>query len=463
MLWRQRFGSSEKGSLPLALLVAILVGGLIVVLVARTISSQGQVSFDETYHGALPGADAAIQLSKFRLNNGDLLPHEDGTMKAPAEFEVGESTSELSGEVDGRIFTWTMTLRDEGWEVDATSTDPRTGVERRVLAILGEQPLVDVAAFAETLLLFRGANRADSYNSRDGQEAWCTGWGDVASNGDVEFTGGAAGPTPRCPNPTGRTLDRVRLYDWDDNPGDVTNEEVRPGGSRCDNDSNHANCIEVNEDFPVPAIYPQYLDLATDEAVAFIKDALDKCKEDGPLEEFRATDHAGPLEPAVNAADAINAGDFALEGGHYCYDRAAFDRDIGWSVDASPSNPVIMFVERDVVLASSSGPPPVDVGCVGCQRGPDTNEDYPKAGSLLIFVLEGDVALRNHSQFAGVMYAPQATCRGENSNAQADIYGSIICDNIGNAGGWRFHYDEALADLSSGEYILTQWREAPRN
>ena len=492
MVSRSHRKAAEGGSLPLALLVAIIVAGLVVVIVARTLSAQNQVLFDQVYHGTLPGAAAAVEISKAHLNLGYELefPRDDGSVekKHPREAEIGEKTIryEREEEEGDRTFSWTMEKLDElKWLVDATAVDPQDGRERRVLATIEERSLVEVGAFAETLLHFRGANTADSYNSAT--EQWCTGRGWVASNGDVEFAGGAAGPAPRCDRPTGRTVDRVFLYDWDEDEVTVT-DDAYPGGDRCDNDSKHVNCTEVvhnGETFHAPGLIEERLDVGFAEddqtTIEFIEKALAACddsdawigddghwvaSEDGG----ELLDVDGNLKPAEEAKAAILGPDFDLEDGHYCARSLTFDQDVGIG-EAKPDEPVVIFVEGEVILRGQAEPF-VDVGCPadGCHRGPDPdNETFPKAASLIIFVQDGDVAIRNHSQFAGVMYAPRATCggsgqgQGGGSNAQADIYGAMLCDTITNAGGWRFHFDEALFGLGVGDHVVTDWREVPAN
>lgn len=518
MMSRIRRCTGEAGSLPLALVVTILVGGLVVVLVARTMTAQNQVRFDQVYHGALPGADAAIQISKARLNLGfDLdLADADGNFvetRHPRFFEPGDRTIEYEGGPDeeGRTYTWTMEkLSDMRWQVDATAVDVREGVERRVLAVIEEKALVDVAAYAETLLHLLGANTADSYDSDNpAPDGWCTGRGWVASNNIVEFSGMATSPAPNCDRPTGRTVDRVFLFDWDADDAATVTDPAYPGGERCDYDSKHPNCTEITHNgelFAEPRLIEEPLNLGIVEqeeagtTIEFISEALSKCwdgdETTGGIQigdengDWFATadasydnsilDTAGNLLPADKAAEAMISPEYDLADGHYCANSLTFDDDVYVSQGASRDEPVIIFVENEVILdrGTGAGTRRVDVGCpsgpsvadggpgVGCQRGEDPDQTFPEAASLIIFVQNGQVALRNHSQFAGVMYAPRATCRGSGqgggTNAQADIYGAMLCDTISNAGGWRFHFDEALANLYSGQFFVTDWREVPR-
>lgn len=444
----------EDASLPLALIVVILVSGLVVVLVGRTITAQRQVSFDETYHGVLPAGDAGVQEAQFKLNSNAELTAEDGSTHSVKQFPEGETTQPSSGVVDGREFTWTVTRLDQSrWEIDSTAHDPRTDVDRRIVVTMRDQPLIALAAFAETLFAMSGSNTADSYNSSTGDT--CTGQGFVGSNEDVVFSGNASGD---CQTHNQRTVDQVVLYDWIDNPGDNA-DATRPGGMRCrqgNNNMDHRNCIETG-DYPAARTEDDPKEFATDEAIAFIEDALNACEAEAPggeLTDYVASEDGTVLSPAPNANKAMTEGDFAYPEGHYCYENLDLDDDTTLHHTATRSNPVIVFVRNEVTLRSNQGQPAVDVACPDCE--PDST---PVAGRLWIFALNGDVLISNHSNFAGVMWAPRATCKGHPSNAQADIFGSIICDTITNAGGWRFHYDETLNDETSGEFFPIGWTE----
>ena len=463
---------AEQGSIPLALLTLIMVSALIMVLVNNVISSQRQVSFDRDFAEALPVADAGVEVAQYRLNS------DDGEFTTPSgtynrsDFPVGETTIPESRELNGQITTWTMTrLDDARWEVDSVAEI--NGTTRRVVGVIEEAPSLTMAAFTERLLSFAGANAADSYTSRAVPAltpTWCTGNGVVGSNDEVDFSGGS-GAGSHCTRPSGpgqnRTVDRVDLYDWEDNPGDVSTN-LRPGGDRCAKDANHQNCRDMSGSlgtFPAPRLIDDRLDLATDEEIAFISEAIDACKASGPLPSYRTTVHGAVLNPAPNAAAAASADDMGLAGGHYCYESLNFDANTRLAPTASINNPVIIFVEKDVVIKGQGGGPggAANVGCNQSQCGTGTWADppavRPDAGALRIFVLDGPVGVGNHANFAGIMYAPRAQCGGSGSNAQAGIYGSIVCDVIANVGGWSFHFDDALLGIGSGEFVISEWRE----
>lgn len=482
----------ERGSLPLALLVTIIVAGVVVVLIARTASSQRQVQYDQSFHGALPAADAAAEVAKFRLNNEMMLrlddDSEDGTETEPGEFEVDQQTVEETGEVEGRTFVWSMTRKDGYWEVDSTALDERgrRDVSRRVRSRLEDRPAVSTAAFADVLFRMSGANTADSYNSETLE--WCTGRGIVASNEIVGFEGQASPATSPCEDfrPQGRTVDWVVLYDWDEDEVDGITPEF-PAGERCgrltgppNNPSinpDHENCkyIEFGDDeFLDPELLEESLNPTVDDATAFIEKGLEACKSDPSetLDDFRSTDDGTVLTPAPDSQPEVDGLFPGLSGHYYCYNDVFIDDDTTIT-GASQKDPVIIFVEGDLQLAKTNpqGNPnqPVSVGCGtnGCPldisvvdgQPMGTEESSPEAGRLWIFVLGGEVGVRASSEFAGVIWAPGSLCSGLGSSAQVDFYGSLVCEKVSNNGGWRFHYDEKLGEITDGRYVRTRWEE----
>lgn len=461
-------GRSERGSLPLALLASIIVAGLVVVLVARIVATQNQVRFDQGFHASLPVADAGVNLGKFWLNNDtELVCEDDGLTYQPSAFPVGCSTPAETRALDEGEYAFSLTRLGAGrWEISSVGEDARSGERRQVVATLSERPLVDVALFADTLIKFRGANSADSYTSDpevDDEEAWCTGFGYVATN-DVLDMHGTSGGSCHTHN---RTIDRGMLHDWGENEGNVTDDDY-PGGDRCIHagGGGGANCRTVSEEDPEylkPDIFEEELELSKAEKRVFIKDAIDAC--DTVEDDFATSDVDGVLVPGGEAYPGAELpGD--LKGHPYrCVDALTFDVDT--KIDTTSDEPVIFMVRSSVRIHGNGWPGGVaHVGCedasgnpTACESGdPSGDGSRPAAGRLWIFVLdEGEITMGRHSTFAGIMWGPGATCDGQSG---VRIFGSLLCellpDNLGN---WKFHYDEALRDVSSGEFYTSAWRE----
>lgn len=486
----------QRGSLPLALLVALIVGGLAVVLVARIVATQSLVRFDEAFHGALPTADAGVNLGKFWLNNGTMLKAAPGTSEdggdcggtySPSDFPVGCTTVEEDRQIDGAPYTfWLTRVSQRDWEITSrgvATSAVGTEVMREVVGTISERPLVNVALFAENLITFAGNNAADSYTSDINvpqEDSWCTGSGYIATNGDIDLSGTSGGP---C-HTMNRTVDRVMLHNADpadpDDPGyPIENAtETYPGGDRCVHagGGEGANCREVSPESPTylePEIFGEPLDYGTQRNVEFIQDAIDDC-----TPEVNGTYSTGS---GVLGVDTLNPGEIGLgthdagdkvvfpgdvEGPYHCFGSLYFDAG-NTKILGDADEPVIIVVEGSVVLKGQGGGKggPAHIGCentsgdaIQCVAGDPTGDgaSRPDARRLWIFT-NGDVDLGTDSAYAGVMWAPRSNCL---AGAQGDVYGSLICGSLPeNLGGWKFHYDETLFTVSSGEFFTSAWEE----
>lgn len=471
--WRR-----EHGSLPLALLASIIVAGIVVVLVVRIVATQNQVRFDQGYHASLPVADAGTNLGKFWLNNDNELQATgadaacDDALYKPGDYPVGCSTPPETRTIEGDEYTFTLTkIADQEWEISSIGEDAASGERRQAVATIRERPLVDVALFSDFLINFSGSNAADSYTSDPSVatgDSWCTGRGFIATNGDLDLSGTSGGP---C-HTLNRTIDRGHLHDTDGYP--ITNAtETYPGGDRCEHagGGGGANCRTVSEDSPEylePEIFEEPLDLASESKVAFIDHALKACDDAGVTVPgtMRTSDltpsgelQQGTFDPDKSALDQPFEFPGEVDGPFHCADSLYFD--VSTSINATSDDPVIIVVRDTVTIKGQAGPgPEAHVGCGGglCVAGDPSGAgaSRPDAARLWIFT-NGDITFGNHSAFAGVMWGPGGECDGD---AQAEIFGSLICGSLPhNLGGWRFHYDDALAQVSSGEFYTSTWRE----
>lgn len=486
-------GVGERGSLPLALIVVILVAGLMVVLVARTIATQNQVRFDQGFHGALPVADAGIDHGKFLLNNdAELLCEDDNTSYSATDFPTNCSAV-IEGEIDGKPYTFTLTRQGEArWEIDSLGQDPATERERRVVATLRAEPVIDVAFFSDLGFTVVGGNMADSYNSESGD--WCTGRGYMATNGVATFEGQAQ-PEDHCHEPVNqRTIDRLFLYNIDPEdgeglpPSEGTTSETYPAGDRC-NPINHANCRAHSEtghdgrEWLEPLMFDEPLNIEGLEDESFLEDAIASEVCDGAsayrTSQGRDGDDTldeGVLRPADNGIEHDIIFPHGYEGDFHCFETLRFDAHTAIDVEED-GPPVIIVVQKEVIIDGGGSNPQAPGGAkhVGCDESPDgfcvrgavdgdgnvvpTNASSPDSTRLWIFTL-GDITVGNHAHFAGVLWGPKSNCGG---GSQADIYGSLICRNAGNLGGWRFHFDDELGGITSGSFAVAEWTEETRD
>ena len=403
----------DRGSLPLALLVAIITAGLVVTLIATTLASERRVRFDRDHTLAIQGADAGVQEAVYALNTGQVLP----------DCDLGELEA---GALDRVDYEWcARRLNAAEYQVESTGERDEGGrpVERSVLAKVVDQPRFHVAAFAFTVAEFRGGNGAASYNS--GTNQWWTETGTVGTNGVLNVRGN-----------TGRHVDKVILYNFDADPDlERCDQSGGGGGGSFPGPTWDDNVCDTHPDRLQTVAEPLEDDLDTE----FIEEALAAC---GTLEPWRASDHLGIIA-APPGED------------HLCVDSLEFDQDTVVASDVTPDEPLKVYVRGSIGVDGST-----DVNCDGqCNPG----SGYPTPRALQIYALgEGDVRISQHANVAAAIFAPESECRGNPSGAQADIYGSLICGSINNQGGWSFFFDEDLMEEGLGTFRVGEWREEHR-
>lgn len=392
----------------LALLASIIVGGLIVTLVATTMTGQRATRTDRDYQTAINSADAAVQqaftiISRFSEDDDPVCVSGSMPMNDCVLTDVHLGLDNELGEL--AEFTWTASqVSPVRWEVRGSGFV--NGVERVVEADVAQDAVFQVGAFADIGFTMRGNNFVRAYNASQAN----TGNGSIGSNGVIRINGNSRadiinlfGPNARCENSC--------------------------GGSTIDGDRASVE-TGFSEVFDVDAI---------EEA---IRESMDAACPSATL-------------PTYNPS-----GGEVLQGGQtYCFQRIespnnnAKNEQVRLSPDASSANPVTVYVRESVVFANSAR-----VNCFTADPcGAAT--DRPDSGALQIYTLGDVVELGNQSFYAFAVAAPAATCQGSPSNAQATIYGALVCNDLTNQGGWNFHFDERLAGIGAGEFRITDWRE----
>lgn len=377
---RPRF-HDEAGSLPMVLLVAIIIGGLIAALFTEVSLGQRTARDDRDMNQSIQVADAGMQAAFSELA---ALDYEDDDTSLPAVDE----TMEEDGSVEEGEFTWTARrVAHERWQVRSEGT--YRGSTRALEATIGVRQLFPHGAYGDHLVELRGGNSVDSY---DGIE-WDTGEGSVGSNGDINLRGNA-------------------MTDWVVRYGDATYN----GGGEID---------EGVEVITEPAVMPNLAERAYAEGGA--------C-------------HETPADPYTADED--------LEYGNtYCFSNVEFpagDNELAGDPD---DGPVIIYIAPSGNLElKGQGSNYSRTNLV-----PDPDEGFPDSSALQIYLAGGEVVANNHSEIAAAIHAPTSVCSGP--NAQGEIYGSLVCRTIENRGGWEFHYDERLAEVTDEEFDITNWRE----
>lgn len=439
----------ERGSLPIALLAALVVASLVTVLMATTISGQRAARFDRDFTEVVHGADAGVNEALHRLNSGML-----------ATVPVGSSYSEPAATIDGIPYEWTARrLSGRAWRV--TSTGDFRDTDRTIVATITERPRFYSGAFGDTLVDLNGtSSKVDSYNSGSctTPAAACgwgtdpihgTGYGSLGTNGDFDFAGNAE-------------VKNAYLYDWQGNPpaaGTITPTD--PGGSRCNNESSGSPCIvpltvRVIDD---PLVY------SSDDQMQFIRDKLQQCVDEGRMGGDLKVNAGAVLTPYTTVPQPSNDATDPENENFRCYNSIEFLGDATVSAAAlNPESPVVIYV-RDYIKISNAN---TKVNCASPAGGPVCDKNAPRntrpvASALQIYSASdsatsgGDVLIRQQSMFAGVIYAPRARCSGAGGGVH--VYGSLVCGSIDNVGNWQFHFDDQLGDFGLDRFDVTRWAE----
>lgn len=443
--------NDDRGSIPAALLAAIVVAGLVTVLTTRTVAGERSVRFDESFNDAFHVAEVGTQQAVFQMNAG-----------LTAGMAIGATTPPTTTTVDGADVTWEIT-RTKPNEYEVVSSGEVNGVARTLKQVITEEPVFFPGAFGDRLIGFNGTStRVDSYNSActtasTGTCGWGsdalygTGNGSIGTNGDFDFSG----------NPEIRPSGAF-LYDWADNPG-AGMSATAPFGDRCNGAS---RCTPT-----YVSTIDEKLDFSSDAQMQFIQNALAGCT---------AAQQKGAWTIKNLTIAPFNGGSPVgmdpTEGGfrnYYCADSLNITGDLTLHSSATRDKPVVIFV-RDYVSISG---PQVKVNCGNCNKNINSPGEHkaqepskyirPVAPALMIFVASqnpgggaggNDVFYKSGTLFGGVMYAPRAACGG---NGNATIYGAIICGNMDNVGGWAFHYDDSLSGFGSGIFNVSVVSEEP--
>ena len=396
---RRRF-ADESGSMLVALMAAIVASFLMLAVSSYAFAGHRQMRFDRDRGRVIQAADAGVNeaINRFNLPPGD--PERIAAAYPPPE--AGNPTpfkQETLG--DSSTFRWRVDPWPAGqtadWKVESYGTV--NGVTRHVRAILGRAKPFKTAAFADSHMVLRGDNRVDSYPA--------TGSGTIGSNGDITLNGSVV-------------VDGVEVHNWE---GDST-------AARCVQNGNYLCDEPKRQNVPPPR------DLTSDTALGFITEAM--------------ADLPCPAAPGPWPGNTLGPG-------VYCFSSMNFTANVNFTGTAT--NPTIVYLTGPTtaapVVSVANG---VRVNCPTVTNG--LCSPRPEASRLQIFTKAvNDVRIGANTHFAGVVYAPRSSCRGNPSNAQANVYGSMVCGIITNQGGWRFHYDEALGQMGFGGVNLLRWAE----
>lgn len=154
----------ENGSIPLTLLVAIILGGVIAVLFASVNTGVATSRNDRDFAQAIQIADAGIQDAYVNLLAASVLLEDDpdAELDAPcvtpkagvvSTIESGTCVAEVGAESS---YEWDYTREGDSrsWVVDARGSYRDS--TRQVRSTIGHQPLIESAILAETDISYNG-------------------------------------------------------------------------------------------------------------------------------------------------------------------------------------------------------------------------------------------------------------------------------------------------------------------
>jgi hypothetical protein len=258
----------DSGSMLVAMSAILVTTGIMGVVMSLMLVGQEATRFDQQYTQSIQGADAGVQDALFQVN------------QLPSDSTATSLASNGPVLIDGVEYTWTATRANADslvWTVDSTGAGQfgEREVDRTVRAEIAQNPLFNMAAFADSSINFNGNNAATSYPE--------LGQGQVGTNGTLTLLGSST------------TVDSVTLYDWDANPA----------ATRCDGQACSATTTTVGSRLDIGA--------AVDSG-GFIQETIDACKAAGPLTAFVGSTIAARTEPYCFTSFYADTQNFVVTG-----------------------------------------------------------------------------------------------------------------------------------------------------
>jgi hypothetical protein len=343
--------SGERGSLPMVLLAAIVLGGVVISLFGYVATGQRTARQDRDFNRAIQVADAGIQNAFSDLAGLD--PDD------PSLPPIG-GTLTRTGDVDGH--PWSTTARRVSrtrWQV--RSEGVADGSTRAIEATIGPRQLFGLAAFADLKIELRGGNDADSYDG----VSWGTGNGAVGSNNEIVLRGNA-------------TVDWVMRY---------ANATYSEKGIVV-------NGVETSED-------PAYLPPLGAEAYA----DGGVCFGQTPIA------YTGQFALVKGKTYCFTGASFPA-GDHRLVDAASSTDPTVAPVDVDPDGPTRIYIapSGNLVLGGQGNGGCDKAACVNIDP-----VDAPAATNLEIYLASGEVLANNHTKIAAGIYAQSSNCSGPNA------------------------------------------------
>ena len=394
-------GRAEHGSLPLTMLTALILAGVVVTVGISITTGVNTARHDRDFNASIQIADAGVQQAYTQI--AQLTAEQDELDPTDPELLSAGSVVEGSGELDGETFAWAATFDGSGvWSV--VSKGGRGETERTLVADIGARNLFPLSLYADVSMQFNGlpSGTARAYNAA-GQQV------------NMTHLLGSAGPI-------------------------TLNGQCRTGVVLFDEATINRSCDPT----PQPGVAP---DVDAD----FAKDAFEGgvCASGTNNAQFQADLAAGAL----------------LRGRDYCVSGVTIGNGQRIAVVAPPADlgldgtaPARIYVEPSGDFSFSSGN--TKLLNPGVASGtPNPPGSAPESTALEVFMSGGNFNLRSNSHFAGVLWAPTTACNASNGNTYS--YGALVCGTFNNNGNWTHWYDTEAGEITDGLLTVNSYGEDP--
>lgn len=441
----------EDGSVILALLAALVIGGIVVALMATTIMGQKQVRFDRSFGNAIHAADSGVHAALTQVNAAEVDP--DTAPPVGEQIELSEASAASGAGDEDTKFWYTATKESKTrWEVESWG-EARDGTMRYVEGTIEIPPIFQYAAFAKVNVGTSGDNCADSYNSEPGNQALDTGKGVLGTNGKVNV----ASSTAKCTD----GIELHDFYDDPDDPNDDDQDDIEKRVKKCNSSECDPFWVLKDQDptgkvfglFPKPLVIDDW----------WIERSVTNGRDERPNSETDPKDcHDQDENVRVPESLTFTWDNPPVRGTVYCAGSGgvAFEGKSG-DVISLADNPDTSVTYPGVVVYTT-GPVTVDgqlfVNCDDCET--PTEGSLPVGPDLQIFSTGSQLTLNQQTQIGALLYTPRAKCGG---GAGVHIWGAIVCQEMTNQGTWNFHFDQSSREISAAEYRITHWHEEVPN
>ncbi|MDP8971546.1 MAG: hypothetical protein M3N52_13805 [Actinomycetota bacterium] len=424
--------ADDRGSLPIAMLAVLVVAALVSVVLSSVVTGQRQTRFDESFEQALQIAEVGLERMVALVESREA--SDSFTICAPP----------AGCPVDGGQY-WGQAVKDsaDDWTIQAHGR-ANDGTERSLQAVVDVRSLFNLAAFGKFFTDFNGGNGADSYRSGSWDLSVYPRTFTQSDTGSNICKDGTPLADPSLSSD-------VRMCTPTYNGVVATNGELfLKGGAFADTDYVEIHYARERISDPLP------------DATGFCEGVPDTC---APPYETECDVRGGaklqycrdpivlPSDPVTPPSAPIGAFDGAngatLPAGVRVYTNVTLRTST--VIQGTPTNPTILYVTGKLTIPNHEH--------VNFRTNAAGNKVPRPSPSLLIFSSGSGPALDfgNHASLAGAVYAPRA---GFTGGAQGNVYGSMIAGSINNNGGWNFHYDEALAEVTVGAPLqASDWTE----